>query len=478
VLCNAKVPGLNRSQPSSLLRIAQDVKWLLAQRDLVINLDSLHCCYKNILAELGFTHNGSVQLGKLYDAFQSFYPPQLLSLLQCRINMQKSSNWLSRFLPYLNRGISSHPLRHLLFIQFLGHTAELFFNRCKLDEPFKPVPTKSPFGEGSWFCLNPICDYFRKRSIKDCRVTYSHQGKTYYGTFRCACGFTYIHRLPYNSDEDELRAGKVKDYGSVWELALKEFWNNPYFTLKDIALELGVYHKTIKYQALRLGLNFPRPGPGFPLTQVSPKHQKRVKRDKSSRSNELKVFRRKWLSNLKKNNGASRSVLRRHLIHIYYWLSKHDRVWLEAHLPPPRWNNRGSGLLDWGNRDAQIADEVRRTTSQLMNTEGRPIRITKSAIFRDRKQYKWLISRKNASKLPLTLKALSEVVETRVQFSLRRIRWAVDCFSRENIVPSFSRLAQRAGVANSVSLPEVDAALESSLRILQGLDTTDIVKAA
>jgi hypothetical protein len=113
-----------------------------------------------------------------------------------------------------------------------------------------------------------------------------------------------------------------------------------------------------------------------------------------------------------------------------------------------------------------------------MNTEGRPARVTKSAIFRDRPQYRRLFSRKIVSKLPLTIKALSEVLETHVQFSIRRIRWAVDCFTQEGVMPSFTRLAKYAGVANSISLPEVTDALESALLLLQRMDNNNVAKVA
>jgi hypothetical protein len=457
----------------ALLRLAQDAQWLLGQRDMVFSSRSLHACYMKILREQNLTNNFSVKVGKLQEEFQAFYPSQLLRLLQ-----SQRVKWLSDFLPYLKRDLSAHPLRHLLLIQFLGYTAELFFNRCKLEEPFRLASLKNPFGEGPWFCLNPTCESFRKRIIKECHITYSHQRKTYYGTFRCTCGFTYISRLPLTSDEDQLRVGKVKDYGHVWESALKEFWHNPDFTLRDIALELGVYHKTVKYQALRLGLSFPRLGPSFPLIQVSPKHQQRVERDQSAMLNKLKTFRSKWLNNLISNKGESRSSLRRRLIYVHYWLNRHDRDWLETHMPPAQKNNGAGPLLDWKKIDIKLAKEVRRITLQLMNTPGRPIRVTKSAIFRDRKRYKWLFNRKTASKLPLTLKALADVVETRVQFSLRRIQWAVDCFIQEGIVPSFSQLTVRAGVINSISLPKVNSALETALLRLQRLSNTDNTKVA
>jgi hypothetical protein len=113
-----------------------------------------------------------------------------------------------------------------------------------------------------------------------------------------------------------------------------------------------------------------------------------------------------------------------------------------------------------------------------MDIEGRPVRITKSAIFKDRTLYKYLLNRKTVAKLPLTQKALSEVVETRVQFSRRRIQWAVACFTREGVVPSFTRLAERAGVTNSAYVPEVTIVLESAVLSLRCLGDASVVKVA
>ncbi|MDT7540970.1 MAG: hypothetical protein QOE33_874 [Acidobacteriota bacterium] len=461
----------------TLLRIAQDIQWLLGQRDLSSNFGSLHICYKNILAERGLIHTGSLKLRTLCDGFQMFYPSQLLSLLQCQFDKRGNSNWLSRLLPYLNRGIASHPLRHLLLIQFLGYTAESFFRRCQMAEPFKPLPSKKPLNEVLWVCLNPACDFFRRQPLNDCAVTYDNQGGRYYGTFQCVCGFTHTRRVPI-THEDRFRVGIVKAYGPIWETALRELWNNPYFTLKDIASELGVYHWTVKYQALRLDLTFPRPGPGRPSTQLSLRHVARLKKVRRTEPDKLKNYRSRWLANLKLNKGASRSTLRRKLIHVHYWLSKHDREWLESHMPPPRWSSGPSRVRDWNSRDSQLATEIHHTALQLMNTEGRPVRITKSAIFRDRKLYKYLLNRKTAAKLPLTQKALSEVVETRVQFSRRRIKWAVACFTREGVVPSFTRLAERAGVTNSAYVPEVTTVLESAVLSLRCIGNASVVKVA
>lgn len=126
-----------------------------------------------------------------------------------------------------------------------------------------------------------------------------------------------------------------------------------------------------------------------------------------------------------------------------------------------------------GKRDIQLAEEVRLSVKRIKSFKdkfGRPIQISKQLIARDIDK-RTVLSKRYLAKLPLTVKALDEVVETRIKFACHRILWAVSCFTQEGVVPSFSRLAERAGVTNSVSLSEVNSALESAILSLRGGNT-------
>lgn len=96
--------------------------------------------YKKLLSQKGFIHiSGQVKQNELYEAFKRFYDKQLLELLESDIDNDYEYNWLRVITRNSKRTV--HPIRHLLFINFLGVAIEEFFESNVVD--FKP------FGEGS-----------------------------------------------------------------------------------------------------------------------------------------------------------------------------------------------------------------------------------------------------------------------------------------------------------------------------------------
>ncbi len=90
-----------------------------------------------------------------------------------------------------------------------------------------------------------------------------------------------------------------------------------------------------------------------------------------------------------------------------------------------------------------------------------------------------LHSKKQLTKMPLTVKALSELVETHLAFVIRCVRWATSCYRREGIVPSLSALAKRAGMTMSTSYrPEIRAVINEELESLRNANDIPEIKAA
>lgn len=100
--------------------------------------------------------------------------------------------------------------------------------------------------------------------------------------------------------------------------------------------------------------------------------------------------------------------------------------------------------------------------------EGRPIQITVTVIARDLDKKELLQKKKHLDKLPLTKKVLDVVVETRIQFAIRRVGWAAACFREEKKAPAKSELALRACVDYYVwQNPEAKGALDTHWQELQ-----------
>ena len=94
--------------------------------------------------------NGSLYMKDLQERFLSFYPKQYLEMMQSSIDPDSPSNWLRLFVRHNNRNRS--PLRHLLFLQFLG---------VEIDDLFR---NKKVIGKKSvQVQYNPIFDIHKRR---------------------------------------------------------------------------------------------------------------------------------------------------------------------------------------------------------------------------------------------------------------------------------------------------------------------------
>lgn len=452
---------LDLSDPNQkvLLSIAHDAKTLLCQSSIVPDFESLHNRYIRVLANRGLaTYNGTVRVGQLVREFKQYYSSELLRLLQCEVDENKRSNWLSQIVKSLSRNKVNHPLRHLLLIQFLGYTVEEW-NKLPLDLNF--------FGEGAWPCLNPTCEFFRQPSIQECHINYrrTHGGRLT-GTFCCSCGFAYTRTGPDVFPEDTFRIDYVEKYGTVWEEALRKLWSDSTLSLRQICIRLGTASKsTIKRQAVHLNLPFPRIGPTGRLTNI----EKRSYCFKNARElffDNLDYYRTRWLKILEIYPSATRTFLSRNFRHFYNHLRAYDAQWLEMHLPLPDKTRKPrqspTRYVDWSSRDAKLAAEVKLSAQNLKSALGHPIRVTRGAIGRaidrERLLYSYL------HKLPLTKEVLATVVETYEEFAIRRIQWVTKCFHEENIHPTRSQLLRRVTMQSKIAAnPQVQMALEQAL---------------
>jgi hypothetical protein len=449
--------SLTLSDPSqvALLKIARDAAWLLNQQGLAPGLESFRNRYLPLLADRGLaTYSGRVYTSRLLDAFQFYYSEELLSLLHCEIDQQSQHNWLFRLVR--SPKSAQHPLHHLLLIQFLGHTAASFFQ----------LPAEyQPFGRGSWPCLNPVCDQFRQRRIKNYRLSYSQENGRPIGTFSChCCGFVYSRIGPDQSIEDWYRHSRVESYGGLWESALKDWWTDKGVSLRELARRLEVDPQTVKSHATRLELPFPRPTKRptqRTIEQLTTEPGNAVTIDQ----NELEMNRVAWLSLREENPEAGGKLLRSLLPRVYMWLYRNDREWLKAYMPP-RKQTVSPSRVDWESRDTHWAIAAKLSAARLKNAPERPVQITVAAIARDIGQLANI--QKHLDKLPLTAQVLAEVVETREEFAVRRVEYAAECFRQENVYPKEWQLVRRAGLR-----PDMEAVQQVKEAIAAALDSLD-----
>jgi hypothetical protein len=121
--------------------------------------------------------------------------------------------------------------------------------------------------------------------------------------------------------------------------------------------------------------------------------------------------------------------------------------------------------VDWKKRDAEYAVAVRAAATRLGNNPGRPVQVTRGAI--GRAVGATTLLRQKLHKMPLTAQAMAGVIETHVEYAVRRVRWAAESFIRDRILPRPWQLMQRANVYSLRSVPEVKSAVDAALCLLE-----------
>src|SRR5260370_28313167 len=105
------------------------------------------------------------------------------------------------------------------------------------------------------------------------------------------------------------------------------------------------------------------------------------------------------------------------------------------------------------------------SAERVKKTRGGPSRISLSAIGRDIGQLSLL--QQHLDKLPKTAEVLKGLIESREEYAVRRIRWALPDCMRNNSHPARWLLIKKAGVVRLAEQPEVKDAIDQALHLLQ-----------
>jgi Tn7-like transposition protein D len=391
---------------------------------------------------------------KLLDEFRRFYPPNLLKRLHCGFSGSDhvKSNWLLRLVRPPKH--AQHPLYHLLLIQFLGCTAEGFFQ----------LPSElCLFGKGPWPCLNPAADHYKRLIIMELQSGKSLRNNKPVGVFSCECGFAYARTGPDSLPEDRFRIGRVISFGPVWETKLKELWKDSSLRLSEVGRRLGVDPLTVRRHAQKLKLSFSLPGRrSKPLNRAT---QLKGESIATVWEKKRRAYRAKWLSVMRRNPKATLKTLRQKFPRVYAWLRQNDFEWLKDHRPRFQRHDHSTSRVDWKTRDAKCALTVRAAALRIKSGPGRPVQVTQTAIGRAIGAVTLL--KQKLHKMPLTTLELANVVETREEYAVRRVGWAANLYNQENQIPRKWELVLRASVYSLMNTPKVAHALENAINMIK-----------
>ncbi|PLR75790.1 transposase [Bacillus sp. V3-13] len=349
--------------------------------------------YQYLLKRKGFSNiNGKVDQRKLAEQFQLFYGEELLSAVQSSVSYKNPNCWLKNITRKHRK--SFHPVRHILFIHFLGESVETFYKFA-----FKEY---QPFGEAPYYCLNPAATHFKERVISDISISLCTDTRRPVATFSCSCGFIYSRRGPDQVEEDHFKIGRIKQFGHVWESKLnqlvhieKKSW---YAAAKELQCDIG----TVKKYTTKL--------PSSEVT-ISKEFTKEIAIGKQ----------KEWLDLLLAHPKKSVTQLRKIAPALYAWHYRNNREWLRNHSPRKGTKAVISNRVDWTERDKELLFQVKRIIGKLYAIEI-PVYVNKSRVGKEIGQLSLI--EKHLDKLPMTKKYLEEHIESREQFQIRRIKWA------------------------------------------------------
>ncbi|MFT4413449.1 TnsD family Tn7-like transposition protein [Bacillus sp. UMB0728] len=439
--CKINTPEMNYADKitDKVINFTEDIEFLLNNSVANKSLNWFKEQYLTRLKELGFaTVNGRIKQKELLRSFLDFYGHRLLEIMQSSID-NYNNNWLNDMLRRNNR--TSHPIRHLLLIQFLGISISDLFNKKVEYKPFREKP---------WPCLNPAASHYLKPVITDMELKYGVDSKSPIGIFRCNCGFVYLRTGPDHNDEDRYKKTKVREYGPVWEAKLKQLTEQR-LSLRETARQLGADPVTVKKYAKKLDLK-----------TYWIKRSEKVEKGKSPIKQDSTVekrdgYRGEWLNLKKQYPSKSKTELRQLNNRVFTWLYRNDRDWLNRNSPKLKSIANDNYRVDWERRDEEIYNNALVAVNDMLSV-GKPIRITISSIG-SRIGIRPLLE-KHLDKLPKTKWYLEGKTESIKDFQIRRLQWAVKELQDDGKDLSLWRIFRKAGIRENFQKELMEEAIK------------------
>ena len=380
-----------------LYKISRDAYYLLKTNLQNVSKDKILNKYRNILYSKGLTTSSKrIRQRDLYEEFISFYGKGFLEKMESSIDNDNEYNWLRVITRDLKRTV--HPIRNLLFIDFLEEDISEFFK--DINEEF------GPFGEGPWLCLNSAVDHYKQRVVTDLKITEDYKTRVPVGTFTCECGFIYSRKGPDKTERDKYKIGRIKNFGPAWENKLKGYLEENKYGLREIARFMQCDPKTV-----------------LKFDYFKSKSQKINNNNKSVCCDKTEEYKQSILKVMQTNPKLSRTKIREICPKEYAYIYRRDKAWIFDNLPQKVKTNNHRNKVDWNKRDQEVLKLIKARYQEMMN-EKLLIRITISSIGKRANILAAL--EKNIDKLPETRKFINNITETVEEFQVRRCENIID----------------------------------------------------
>lgn len=365
--------------------LSEDIHNIFKANNNDLKFDDILQKYKVRLIEKGFASvTGITNWNKVNKEFVEFFSNEYLELLDSNINLNEKFTWTKKL---FERNLLIHPIRHILFIQFLfGSVNELIKYKKKKYEPF---------GSGPWPCLNKVAKHYKQDVIKEVVISNRSTGDKPLGIFACSCGYTYTRSGPDKRSADKYVKKTVKEYGPIWDAALKDYILKGECCISHLEQLMDCDGKTIGKYAKKLGV--------FKLLNSRMKTDEVIEKRRRYEADLEEKYKKDIFTFLLENPDCSRSEIMGKMQKQFAWLYRYRREWLNSMLPKPIDKNADKrhirSYVDWENRDKQFSEKVTEIIDEMKKENKR---ITISGISREI----GFPIKKYLNKLPNTIKIL------------------------------------------------------------------------
>ncbi|NRT78217.1 TnsD family Tn7-like transposition protein [Clostridium beijerinckii] len=366
--------------------LCTDIHTIFSSMKNELNLDELIKKYKVMIIQKGLASiTGVINWKKVNMGLLEFFPYDFLEILESTIEINSKFVWTKIL---LNKKTLVHPIRHILFIEFL-------FGSVKNIIDFKETEYK-PFGEGPWPCLNPVASHYKNDVVTNLEISSRSTGDKPLGIFKCNCGYHYTRLGPDKNINDRYVKRTIKSYGEVWTNELKKYIVSRCYGISKIANIMECDSKTVGTYAKELGI-FELLNSKMKTYSINDKNEPRYLESLEEQ------YKLDILTLIKENPNMARSEVMKRLSKQCTWMFRYRKEWLYSILPEKIDGHVDSrkikGYVDWESRDSEISEKILNIISDMKNHN---INITISRISKEIK----IPIKKYLHRLPNTRKVL------------------------------------------------------------------------
>jgi len=430
-LCVGQLPTLELSNAAKThhINFSRDSAWMLEEGHELGFSDNLYEKHLRLLEVKGYRgHSGATAIcdyRKLNQDIKSYYGQDFLD----SIGLYDEEDYTSWPATFARRTTKNAPTaQHLLMMRFLAGSPEQFFQSTE---------RYLPFGEAPWPCHNRVCSFY----LQDCidQIDIRIKNGLYRAVFTCPhCGYSYLRGKATPKDQQYHSQVHLLDFGWLWRDKLRECLSERTLTVHQTVLEMGYPDTTIRKYGVEMGL---LPESRMPWKTV----KEQTRRNRAPFAAESRKSRRaRWLQLVKDNPSLSRTALGRLDSENYKWLLANDFAWYEKHTPAA-----ARGRIDWVTRDKEYLLRVQTAAANLQQLPGRPRWLCYSSIANQagigNRIYQMF------DKVPMTKAYLDSVIETKDEWRMRKIVWAIQLLHSEGRVVSYDSVRHISGISTRVS---------------------------